>query len=88
MLKRRVVFIVGLYHGGRRYELRFAELADFRNVGSEPREEIDRRVREALERYVRQIESTCVESPYNWFNFYDFWATDVHPAPFTTDTSS
>jgi predicted LPLAT superfamily acyltransferase len=88
MLKRRAVFIVGLYHGGRRYELRFAELADFRGIGGASREETDRQVRQALERYVRQIEATCVESPYNWFNFYDFWATDAPPPPFTTDTSS
>lgn len=74
MLKRRVVFTAGLYHGGNRYELVFAELADFRALSNEPREVIDRLVREALERYVRQIEAVCVESPYNWFNFYDFWA--------------
>jgi len=34
-------------------------------------------VRAALERYVALIESLCVESPYNWFNFYDFWADDA-----------
>lgn len=74
MLKRRVVFSAGLYHGGNRYELVFAELADFSSLTNEPREVVDQRVREALERYVRRIEAACVESPYNWFNFYDFWA--------------
>jgi hypothetical protein len=89
MLKRRAIFVVGLYHGGRRYELRFAELADFRDLANAPRELIDRRVREALERYVRQIEATCVESPYNWFNFYDFWAADANnPSSSSPDVSS
>lgn len=74
MLKRRVLFSAGLYHGGNRYELVFAELADFRGLSNEPREVIDQLVREALERYVRRIEAACVDSPYNWFNFYDFWA--------------
>ena len=74
MLKRRVVFSAGLYHGGNRYELVFDELADFRSLTNEPRDVVDRLVREALERYVRRIEAACVESPYNWFNFYDFWA--------------
>ncbi len=89
MLKRRVIFVAGLYHGRNRYELVFAELADFRHVGGEPREEIDRRVREALERYVRRMEDTCRASPYNWFNFYDFWAADANnPAAATPDAAS
>lgn len=78
MLRRRLVFVAGLYHGGRRYELRFVELADFRGLAADQREEADRRVRLALERYVRQIEALCRELPYNWFNFYDFWAADAN----------
>jgi predicted LPLAT superfamily acyltransferase len=77
MLKRRVLFSAGLYHGGNRYELVFTELADFRHLGDASRDEIDRQVRDALTCYVRRIEAACVESPYNWFNFYDFWAADA-----------
>ncbi|HEY0821692.1 MAG TPA: acyl-CoA synthetase [Rhizobacter sp.] len=89
MLKRRVVFSAGLYHGGNRYELLFAELADFRHLGGETRDEVDRQVREALERYVRRVEAACVESPYNWFNFYDFWAAaDATPPTASPDTAS
>ena len=33
MLRRRVVFMAGLYHGGRRYELRFLELRRFQPAG-------------------------------------------------------
>ena len=36
-------------------------------------------VREALRRYVALLEALCRESPYNWFNFYDFWADDAAP---------
>jgi predicted LPLAT superfamily acyltransferase len=71
MLQRKVVFMAGLYHGGHRYELRFAELADFAAV---PVENRDAAVRAALERYVATLETLCRELPYNWFNFYDFWA--------------
>jgi len=76
MLKRPVVFMAGLYHGGNRYELRFVELADFRTqaLGGI---DIDQRVREAMERYVALLESLCRESPFNWFNFFDFWAEDA-----------
>jgi predicted LPLAT superfamily acyltransferase len=28
---------------------------------------------QAMQRYVQLIEQYCAESPYNWFNFFDFW---------------
>ena len=70
MLRRKVVFMAGIYRGGRKYELRFAELADFGAAGADR----DAAVRAAVERYVTTLESLCREAPYNWFNFYDFWA--------------
>ena len=83
MLRRQVVFMAGLYHGGNRYELRFALLADFRPQAETGGLDVDTRVREAVQRYVTLIETLCRESPYNWFNFFDFWATDAadHTAP-------
>jgi predicted LPLAT superfamily acyltransferase len=82
MLRKRVIFVAGLYHGGRRYELRFAELADFRDLPADARDEAERRSREALVRYVGRLEALCLESPHNWFNFYDFWAADANnPTP-------
>ena len=83
LLRRRVVFMAGLYHGGNRYELRFVELADFRASAGAADRDLDNRAREALQRYVTLLETLCRESPYNWFNFFDFWATDAtdRPAP-------
>jgi predicted LPLAT superfamily acyltransferase len=80
LLRRKVVFMTGLYHGGRRYELRFAPLADFtqrppRGAGAQAAQ--DAAVRDAMQRYVRQIEDLCRETPYNWFNFFDFWADAI-----------
>jgi len=72
MLRKKVVFMAGLYRGGRRYELHFAELADF-STGGSPAER-DAAIRAALERYVATLEALCRSAPYNWFNFYDFWA--------------
>jgi predicted LPLAT superfamily acyltransferase len=80
MLRRRVVFTAGIYHGGNRYELRFAELGDFHALGNASREDVDRLVSEAMRRYVRLLETLCVEAPYNWFNFFDFWADDANPS--------
>ena len=75
LLRRRVLFMVGLYEGGRHYNLRFELLADFREPPATPalREQA---VRAALEAYVQLLEKLCRESPYNWFNFHDFWHED------------
>ncbi|MEX8519945.1 MAG: acyl-CoA synthetase [Leptothrix sp. (in: b-proteobacteria)] len=77
LLRRRVVFMTGLYHGGNRYELRFAPLADFsqrpaRGPGAQAAQ--DAAVHAAMTRYVRLLEDLCRETPCNWFNFFDFWA--------------
>jgi predicted LPLAT superfamily acyltransferase len=68
------VFITGLYHGDNRYELRFVPLIDFsQDHGGDS----DALIRETLERYVAHLEGLCREAPYNWFNFFDFWADDA-----------
>lgn len=78
LLRRRVIFMVGLYRGGNRYDVHFELLADFssRPVNAAEREQ---RIREAVQAYAARLESLCREAPYNWFNFYDFWAEDVAP---------
>jgi predicted LPLAT superfamily acyltransferase len=89
MLRRRVVFMAGLYRGGRDYDLRFVELADFSHlagVGAAAAGERDAAIRAAMQRYVSTLEALCREAPYNWFNFYDFWAdaetpTSSSPSP-------
>jgi len=81
MLRRKVVFMAGLYRGGKRYELRFVELADFRPQADVGVPDVDTQVREAMQRYVTLLETLCREAPYNWFNFFDFWATDAADRP-------
>jgi predicted LPLAT superfamily acyltransferase len=78
MLRRRVVFMAGLYHGGNRYELRFVELADFREVAAVGTD-LDALIVAATKRYVALLEGLCREAPYNWFNFFDFWGADANP---------
>lgn len=75
LLKRRVIFMVGLFLGGRRYDVRFETMADFRNPPRDPAEK-EALIRQALEDYVARLESLCREAPYNWFNFYDYWRED------------
>lgn len=91
MLRRKVVFMAGLYQGGNRYDLRFIELADFSASGAPGGERIDTRgetidarVSAATLRYAALLEALCRESPYSWFNFFDFWAPDADHPPATT----
>jgi predicted LPLAT superfamily acyltransferase len=75
LLKRPVIFMVGLYRGGRRYDVRFETLADF-SVPLRDAAEREQRLRQALQAYVQRLEALCREAPTNWFNFYDFWHED------------
>jgi predicted LPLAT superfamily acyltransferase len=72
-LRQRVFFMAGLYRGGNRYEIGFEPLADFSDLDGRPREERERREREALVAYARCLERHAREAPENWFNFHDFW---------------
>lgn len=78
LLRRRVVFMAGLYRGGNRYDARFEPLADFTDPPADAAQR-DNLLRTALTDYVRRLEALCREAPTNWFNFYDFWNEDAHP---------
>ena len=73
LLRRPVIFMVGLYRGGNRYHVVFAPVADFSTVGAGNR---DAAVRAAVERYAALLDRYCRSDPYNWFNFFDFWRDD------------
>jgi predicted LPLAT superfamily acyltransferase len=42
--------------------------------GRVPRAEREKVVQEMVERYAAYLERTCLRAPYQWFNFFDFWA--------------
>ena len=79
LLRRRVLFMVGLYLGGRRYAMRWVPLADFRDPPRDPAAR-EAQLHTALQAYVAQLDALCSEAPYNWFNFYDFWGDDAGAA--------
>lgn len=70
LLRRPIYLMIGLYRGGRRYDVHFERIADFtdRTRGAHHDE-----IAVALRRYVARLEYFCRQAPYNWFNFYDFW---------------
>ncbi len=70
ILRRPVIFMLGLYRGGNRYHVVFAHVADF---SSTPVGGRDAAVRAAVEIYAALLDKYCRSDPYNWFNFFDFW---------------
>lgn len=85
MLRRPVVFIIGLYRGGNRYEVHYENLFDFSDeqFATSPdgvatsnvsmNAAMNAAIDTAIERYVERLEHYCRSAPYNWFNFYDYW---------------
>jgi predicted LPLAT superfamily acyltransferase len=70
LLRRPVVMMVGIYRGGRQYEVHFETLAEATEERPrDPQLWLD----EIMRRYVARLEHYCREAPFNWFNFYDFW---------------
>lgn len=71
MVRCPVILAFALYRGGNRYDVHFERLADSIPAA-------DRRRPDALGRwaqhYADRLEAHARSAPYNWFNFYDFWA--------------
>ena len=72
-----VVFMVGLYRGGNRYEVHLEQLADFSTASAGGRQAA---VEEAMDRYAHLLEKYGRLAPDNWFNFHDFWQEHEAPA--------
>ena len=70
LLRRRVIFMAGLYRGGNRYHIVFEQIADFSVT---PANQRAAEIEEAVARYAKVLEKICRSHPYNWFNFHDFW---------------
>ncbi len=75
ILRRPVIFMVGLYRGGNRYHVVFAPVADFSQTPPGQREAA---VHAAIENYASLLDRYCRSDPYNWFNFFDFWHERTH----------
>jgi len=78
IMRRPVIFMIGLYRGGNRYHVSFETLADFSQIEPGKR---DAAVRVAVERYAGLLETYLRSDPYNWFNFFDFWRSADARAP-------
>lgn len=72
VLRQPVVFMAGAYLGDGRYAIHFEQIADFSQI---ERAQRHRAVLAAVEAFAHCLERHCLQAPYNWFNFFDFWQT-------------
>lgn len=70
ILKVPVVLFYGIYQGGNRYDIHIELLAE--NIKIE-RKDREKDVQIWTQKIVSRLEHYIKISPYNWFNFYDFW---------------
>jgi predicted LPLAT superfamily acyltransferase len=68
-----VVFCIGLYRGGNRYDLHFELLTRSLQVDRHRRSE---QLQLAVQNFADRLAEHVRIAPYNWFNFYDFWGKD------------
>ena len=71
LLKCPMIFMVALRAGDGRYEA-FAERFAERAVVTGPED-----LNALAADYARRLERYCLMAPYQWFNFYDYWADET-----------
>lgn len=78
VLRAPVVLAFGLYRGGNRYDLLFEPFAAAVEIPRPRRAEL---LSPLIGRYAGRLEHHLRDAPFNWFNFYDFWQTELPSAP-------
>lgn len=66
-----VIMFAGIHKGGNRYEVRFHCLSPGLRL---PRKDRDQAIGRLVQDYATVLEGWVKASPYNWFNFYDYWS--------------
>ena len=75
VLKAPVVLFSAIYCGGRRYRISFEPFVDSQSAALERHGDS---MQPQVQRYADWLARRCRSAPYNWFNFYDFWADVEH----------
>ena len=70
LLKAPVILCFALHRGGNQYDVHFHKLRDQIEL---PRQERDMKLQQLMQEYAEILEQHAINSPYNWYNFYDFW---------------
>jgi predicted LPLAT superfamily acyltransferase len=72
-LKVPLIVFFGLYHGKNNYQIYF-EMLDEKITLSRNNRQAD--IQRYAQKYATILEKQIRQTPYNWFNFYDYWHDD------------
>lgn len=72
-LKVPLIVFFGIYLGSNRYKIHFELLAEEVILNRKTRQQD---IQAYTQKYVDILEKQMLETPYNWFNFYDYWQKD------------
>jgi len=75
LLDAPVMLFSAAWTGRMRYDVRFERLAS----AGDMRNDREAAIAAGCARFAEWLDLRCRASPYNWFNFYDFWAHDRQP---------
>lgn len=82
-LQAPVILGFGCYLGDHRYAAHWELFAESIRL---PREHREAAIQQHAQRYAKRLEYYAHLAPYNWFNFYDFWAREADaPTPDASD---
>ena len=73
-----VILGFGLYRGGRRYSANFELFCEHLQTTRQHR---STELQACAQRYALRLEHHARLAPYNWFNFYDYWADETAQIP-------
>lgn len=74
LLKSPVYYMFGLRKKALSFNREYDLYVTKSNVNLEcGRRERDSRIVELCKEFVQNLEKMCIENPFQWFNFYDFW---------------
>ena len=76
VLQVPVILCFGLYLGGNRYQVSFELMTEQLGRGSSRRQR-QAVIAQAVQHYAGRLQHHATLAPYNWFNFYDFWADET-----------
>ena len=65
------ILTLALKTGPRRYEVYLETLAGGEAVPARERQKV---LQERVEAFAARVQHYCTLAPFQWFNFYDFWA--------------
>ena len=80
-----VILGFGLYRGGRQYSAHFELFCEHLQTTRQHR---STELQACAQRYALRLEHYARLAPYNWFNFYDYWADETAQIPHHKLTSS